>query len=146
MQSFYVYILQCSDGSYYVGHTDSIYLRLEQHIETNIENSGYVSKRLPAKVVYVECTDTRQAAQEFERQLKGWSRKKKEAFIAGGFQAVQQLRKKEGPFDTASTAVRPPLREHGGKALFGSNELIGKTYENIVFDNNGLKDLEIDIQ
>lgn len=90
MQDFYVYILQCNDGSYYVGHTDNIYDRLEQHRINNGMNS-YVSKRLPFKLVYVDCLPTRDDAREAERKFKGWSRIKKEILIKHGLEALVEF-------------------------------------------------------
>jgi len=58
MLTFYVYILQCSDGSYYVGHTENIELRLSEH--KNKKYSGYTSTRLPINLVFHQpfaCSD-----------------------------------------------------------------------------------------
>ena len=74
---FYVYILRCSDNSLYVGHTTDVEARLDAH---NLGlGAAHTYKRLPVKLVYFEPHDTRTAAVRRERQLKGWSRKKKEA-------------------------------------------------------------------
>lgn len=91
MLNFYVYILRCNDGSYYVGHTDNIESRLNQHIETDKKVGSYVANRLPVELVYAESLGSRHDALEAERKLKGWSRKKKEALINGGFKAVQEF-------------------------------------------------------
>jgi len=80
---FYIYILQCRDQSYYVGHTDNLEKRLSEH--TTGFFSCYTSGRLPVKLVYHELFSTRIEALEAERKLKKWSRKKKEILIEKGW-------------------------------------------------------------
>lgn len=75
MQDFYIYILECSDGSYYVGHTDNIETRLSQHEQRHYSRC-YTASRLPVKVVFVQETSSRAEALEAERQIKNWSRSK----------------------------------------------------------------------
>lgn len=75
----YTYILQCSDGSYYTGSTKDIQLRLQQH--QNSEGANHTKKRLPVKLVYYEEFDRIDEAFYREKQIQGWSRKKKEALI-----------------------------------------------------------------
>ena len=94
MHDVYVYILKCADGSYYTGHTDDIYTRLDQHKESKLLNS-YVSKRLPFELVFVDCVSSRADALAFEQQIKKWSRKKKEALINGGWEAMQSIWKRK---------------------------------------------------
>lgn len=77
MLEFYTYILQCNDGSYYVGSTDNISQRIEQHITCDQRLGSYVSKRLPFKIVYIEIIESRDAAKAFEKRIKGWSKKRK---------------------------------------------------------------------
>ena len=78
----WVYVLRCSDGSYYVGNTRrSVEIRLEEHNAGTFP--GYTSARRPVVLVYSEYCETLVAAFQRERQLKGWSRKKKEALING---------------------------------------------------------------
>ena len=89
--AFYTYMLKCSDGSYYVGHTDNIEQRLSQHQFGKI--SGYTATRLPLEVVWVENFYSRDAAFRAERKIKGWSRKKKEALIRKDWQAISELSK-----------------------------------------------------
>lgn len=87
MNPFYVYILKCNDNSYYVGHTDDIEKRMSEHKEAI--HWGYVSKRLPVELVFVEQFGSRIEALEAERKLKGWSREKKETLIKGGWEAMK---------------------------------------------------------
>ncbi len=89
---FYVYMLECSDKSYYVGHTDNLEKRLAEHAEGL---SSYTSKRLPVKIIYVESFQTRDEAFAAERKIKGWSRKKKEALIIRDFKFVKDYSKKK---------------------------------------------------
>lgn len=91
MISFFVYILQCNDGLYYVGHTADIEQRLDLHALAKI---SYVSQRLPFKLVYQEEFMTRAEAFAMEQRLKGWGRRKKEALIVGDFEKLMVLSKK----------------------------------------------------
>ena len=90
---FFVYILQCNDRSYYVGHTDDIDKRLAQH--QNGECGGYTSKRLPVKIVFLQTCSSRDEAFIFERKIKKWSRIKKDALIKENFDLVAQHAKKK---------------------------------------------------
>jgi len=74
----FIYILKCSDNSYYVGHTNNLELRIKEHC-SGVE--GYTSARLPEMLVYAKELETRDEAFWLERQIKGWSRRKKEALI-----------------------------------------------------------------
>ena len=78
----YLYILECSDGSFYTGSTKDIELRLLQHQAG--EGSSYTKHRLPVKLIYLE-------AFYREKQVQGWSRKKKEALIEGHLSELPEL-------------------------------------------------------
>jgi tRNA/rRNA methyltransferase len=92
MKPFFMYILECSDNSYYVGHTDDIERRMSEYAQGKV--SGYVKKRLPVKVLYVKDFMTRDEAINAEQQIKGWSRKKKEALINDDWETIKQLSNK----------------------------------------------------
>src|SRR5690606_3299685 len=77
----YTYILQCSDGSYYTGSTTDLELRLRQHNESM--GANHTGKRLPVKLLYYEEYNRIEEAFRREKQIQGWSRRKKEALIAG---------------------------------------------------------------
>jgi putative endonuclease len=81
MSETLVYILRCSDNSYYVGCTNNINRRLRDH--GNGEAADYTAKRLPVELVYSEKHESLLSARKRERQLKGWTRIKKEKLICG---------------------------------------------------------------
>jgi predicted GIY-YIG superfamily endonuclease len=76
----YVYVLRCADGSYYIGHTDNLRLRLDEH-QSGV-GANFTTVRRLVEMVYAEEHPTAVLAQRRERQLKRWSRAKKEALIA----------------------------------------------------------------
>ena len=86
---FWVYILRCSDGSYYTGHTDQLEMRLAQHEAGEVP--GYTQRRRPVALMYCEEFPTRAEALEMERRIKGWSRAKKEALARGDWEALRSL-------------------------------------------------------
>jgi putative endonuclease len=90
----FLYIVKCSDGSFYVGTTRSdIELRIAQHNAGTFP--GYTASRRPVELVYSEWFDRITDAIEAERKLKGWSRAKKQAFIRGDFSSLRQLAKRK---------------------------------------------------
>ncbi|MBU0688215.1 MAG: GIY-YIG nuclease family protein [Gammaproteobacteria bacterium] len=91
--TFWVYLLSCSDGSYYTGHTDNLEMRIGEHHSGTI--SGYTSHRRPVTLVWSQECSTRDEALTAEMQIKGWSRKKKEAMMRGDWSAVSLLAKKD---------------------------------------------------
>ncbi|MBD8678223.1 TrmH family RNA methyltransferase [Sphingomonas sp. CFBP 13720] len=107
--SFAAYILRCSDGKYYVGHTDDLERRVAQHQAGEIE--GFTQARRPIALAWSETVPTREQAQAIEQQLKGWSRAKKEALIAGDWDTAQALARKS--FDTGLRRAQPLLRTDG---------------------------------
>jgi len=82
----WLYILKCADGSYYTGSTNDLDLRVTQHIRG--EGCIYTRNRLPVELVYSEEFQSEHEAFLRERQVKGWSRAKKEALIRGDFDAL----------------------------------------------------------
>ena len=85
----FVYILECSDGSYYTGSTKDLALRLQQH--QNGEGANHTKKRLPVVLVYFEEFTRVDEAFYREKQIQGWSRRKKEALINGAFESLRHL-------------------------------------------------------
>jgi len=76
-----MYILECADGSYYTGSTKDLELRFQQH--QNGFGANFTKKHLPVKLLYYEEYTRIDEAFEREKQVQGWSRKKKEALIKG---------------------------------------------------------------
>ena len=85
----WMYILECSDGSYYTGSTNDLDLRLAQH-QTG-EGANYTKKRLPVKLIYYEEYSRIDEAFYREKQVQGWGRKKKEALINGSPELLPTL-------------------------------------------------------
>jgi putative endonuclease len=83
-------MLRCSDGRYYVGHTEDLELRFAQH-ESGAFKSCYTYHRRPVKLVWSDHFQTRYEALVIERKLKGWSRAKKTALIAGDWELISEL-------------------------------------------------------
>ncbi|MBI5370818.1 MAG: GIY-YIG nuclease family protein [Sphingobacteriales bacterium] len=92
--NYYVYILKCSDGLYYTGVTNDIERRLWEH-NSGFSKTSFTYKRRPVELVYLEHFDDINKAIPREKQLKGWSRKKKEAMIAENWELVKELAKKK---------------------------------------------------
>ncbi|WP_106850617.1 GIY-YIG nuclease family protein [Blastococcus sp. Marseille-P5729] len=84
-----MYILKCSDGSYYVGSTWNLEGRLWEH--QNGQGAKYTRRRLPVELVYSEETDSIAVAFAREKQVQGWSRAKREALIRGDLDAIRRL-------------------------------------------------------
>ncbi len=87
----YMYILKCADGSYYTGSTKYLDRRLQQH--QNGEGANHTKKRLPVELVYFEVFKRIDKAFYREKQIQGWSRKKKEALMRADFDALHELAK-----------------------------------------------------
>lgn len=88
----YMYILQCADGTYYVGSTNNLERRIMQH--QNGEGAYYTKNRLPIKLVYYEEYSRIDIAFYREKQVQRWSRKKKEALINSENETLPLLAKK----------------------------------------------------
>jgi putative endonuclease len=91
----YVYMLRCADGSYYVG---SARRGLDRRVSEHNEGvyGGYTSTRRPVTLVWAEHFLNITDAIAVERQIKGWSRAKKEALVRGDYDAIQTLAKRRG--------------------------------------------------
>jgi predicted GIY-YIG superfamily endonuclease len=96
----YMYILRCSDGTYYVGSTRNLDARVHQH-QTG-EGARYTQHRLPVELVYSCFFERVVEAFAAEKKVQGWSRAKREALIAGRFDLLPRLssrsaKKRENP-------------------------------------------------
>lgn len=93
--SAHVYMLRCADGSYYVGSTrSSLEGRIAQHEAGEFD--GYTARRRPLVLVFHEEFDRIEDAISAERQIKGWTRAKKEALIRGDFGRLRALSRGPG--------------------------------------------------
>ena len=87
---YYVYILECSDGSYYTGSTNDISRRVWEH-EQGFSRTAYTFKRRPVKLVWAEEIETYHEALIHEHEIKGWSRAKKQALIRQDWNAIHEI-------------------------------------------------------
>ena len=90
MYIYYVYILRCSDNSFYTGITSSLEKRVAQH-QSGSNKNAYTYKRRPVTLeFYQDFNDVLQAIY-FEKKIKGWSKAKKQALIDNDWNRLQIL-------------------------------------------------------
>ncbi|TRO64240.1 GIY-YIG nuclease family protein [Christiangramia sabulilitoris] len=90
MHKYFVYILKCSDKSYYTGITNDLERRINEH-KDGLDKQSYTYRRRPISLkFYEEFNDVLQAIY-FEKQIKGWTRSKKMALIMGDCDMLQML-------------------------------------------------------
>lgn len=87
---YYIYIIECSDQSFYTGLTNDLLRRFEEHCKGEYETC-YTFKRRPLLLIYFETIPFLQDAIDRERQIKGWSRAKKIALIKQDYHKLQLL-------------------------------------------------------
>src|SRR3954451_10402428 len=85
----WAYMLRCADGSLYTGCTTDLDTRMGQHHGGG--QPGYTATRRPVELVWAEEFQHINDAIAAERRIKGWSREKKEALVAGDWPAIQRL-------------------------------------------------------
>ncbi|HEY1683196.1 MAG TPA: GIY-YIG nuclease family protein [Tepidisphaeraceae bacterium] len=109
--SFFVYILRCSDGSLYVGHTTDVEQRLKTHNDG--KGASWTASRRPVTLLYSEPAADEPSAIRRELQIKRWTTAKKLALIAGNHQdlkALARCRAQHGlPMAVASQLLRLAL-------------------------------------
>lgn len=113
--NYYVYIVQCADGFYYTGITNDVERRVIEHNE-GINPTCFTFKRRPVILNYFEhYTEVLQAIPR-EKQLKGWSRAKKEALFIQDFELLKELSKCKTIWHLCliATAYAPTLRQAQG--------------------------------
>jgi predicted GIY-YIG superfamily endonuclease len=88
---FSLCILECSDGTLYVGRTDRLEERMRQHDSGSADT--YTAKRKPLRLLHVEEFESRYDALAMERKLKRWSKAKKLAYITGDWPSIRVLSK-----------------------------------------------------
>ena len=116
----YMYILLCSNGQYYTGSTNDLERRLAEH--QNGEGANFTKKHVPVKLVYYEEFERIDEAFYREKQVQGWSRKKKEALIAGESNLLHELAecKNETHFRNApASSVSSAERSRSGREASG---------------------------
>lgn len=90
MKIYYVYILKCSDNSFYTGVTNDVERRLLEHNNSE-DKSAYTFRKRPVELVWFETYNDINQAIEKEKQIKGWNRKKKQALIDDDFDLLVEL-------------------------------------------------------
>ena len=99
----YLYMLRCADGSYYVGSTRTdLEFRVAQHDAGAL--GGYTAERRPVSLVFSQHFESISDAIAAERQVKGWSRAKKEALISGDWDRVSMLARRGRPHPSRRVA------------------------------------------
>ena len=90
MNQYCVYILRCNDGTYYVGITSNVDVRVAEH-ERGLDPGCYTYCRRPLRLVHAEVFSDPDDAIFCEKRIKGWSRAKKEALMRGDWSAIRRL-------------------------------------------------------
>ncbi|GAG06392.1 unnamed protein product [marine sediment metagenome] len=110
-------MLECADGSYYTGLTTSLEKRLAEH-EAGIDPYAYTYSRRPVTLIWSQVFATEHEAFTAERQLKGWSRAKKQALSKGDWDAIHQIvkferkrRERSKEISSTKTSNRPERNE-----------------------------------
>ncbi|WP_420137270.1 GIY-YIG nuclease family protein [Sphingomonas sp.] len=112
--TFWAYVLRCSDGSYYTGHSDDLQQRIAQHHAGEV--AGYTRDRRPVTLLWSAEFPTREEALAAELQIKNWSRAKKEALIRGiGMRSAARRKRisRVARLDTPSRQARRLLGTNG---------------------------------
>jgi putative endonuclease len=92
MKYYYIYILKCSDDSYYTGVTNNLERRLAEH-QAGTDTKCYTFSRRPLELVYVDYSQNAMDAIAHEKQIKGWTRAKKMALINKDMELLSKLSK-----------------------------------------------------
>ena len=113
MKTYFVYMLLCADGSFYVGMTNNLELRLAQH-QLGIDRRCYTFKRRPVKLAHSSYFYDVYEAIAWEKHLKGWRRLKKEALIQNDWPTIVELSNQRNAHSAAFLArQRAQSEEHG---------------------------------
>lgn len=107
-RSFWVYILQSGDGTFYVGQTSDLRERLRKH-RLGL-GSKHTHDHVAPRLVYTEPRMDLTAAVQRERQLKGWSRAKKSALIRRNYDRLRELsQSRDRPVSTSNPTETHPI-------------------------------------
>ena len=90
MKFYYVYIVECSDKSLYIGLTNDLERRINEH-NFGLNDNSYTSTRRPVKIIFNQEFIQFQQAELFEKKIKKWSKKKKLALANGDFDSLKIL-------------------------------------------------------
>jgi putative endonuclease len=102
-----MYILRCADGSYYTGSTIDLERRLAEHQAG--AGADHTRTHLPVELVYCEECQSIKDAFRREKQVQGWTRRKKEALISGHPERLPHLAASVGVVRQAHQPVVEPL-------------------------------------
>lgn len=116
-REYFVYILRCSDGSYYTGVTNDIERRLWQH-RIGFMKSCYTYTRRPLALVYIESTNDIYAAISREKQIKRWSHKKKHALSCNDESTLRACARGKIGYMSAASRVIPSIVEGRHESWF----------------------------
>ncbi|MEE4201386.1 TrmH family RNA methyltransferase [Erythrobacter sp.] len=119
---FWVYMLHCADGSYYVGHTEDLEARIGAHRSGEI--AGYTATRLPVELVWSQEFGERHEALAAELRIKKWSRAKKEALIMGDWDRLSHFAKKPSERPLSAPLERAPRLRSGRTGGGESNQSV----------------------
>ena len=112
MKNYYVYILKCNDGSFYTGVTNNIEKRVAEH-NSDYSVTAYTFKRRPVQLVYSQQFNDIKQAIELEKQIKGWSRRKKEALINEDWEKLKLYSKNYTDSKKDGNLTIPPSTSSG---------------------------------
>ncbi len=102
MKSYFVYIIKCSDNSYYTGFTNNIERRLNEHISGRNKDCYTFNKR-PLELMWFETFNDVFDAIATEKRIKGWTRIKKEALIKNDWDKIVLYSKNYSQFGKPNT-------------------------------------------
>jgi putative endonuclease len=94
MKEIVVYMVICSDGTYYTGVTNNLERRLAEH-NSGLNPKAYTHGRRPVKLAWSQVFSDPKQAIAIEKQVKDWSRKKKEALIRQDWDELKTLSRKK---------------------------------------------------
>ncbi|MES2543808.1 MAG: GIY-YIG nuclease family protein [Bacteroidota bacterium] len=126
----WIYILECSDGTYYTGSTNNLELRLEQH--QNGLGSNHTKKHLPVILLYFEEFDRIDKAFYREKQIQGWSRKKKEALMESNLNNLKAFSKNHTQFSIQNMASTSSATENSTSSATDTNTAKKKIVQKLI--------------
>jgi putative endonuclease len=101
--NYFVYVIECSDGLYYTGVTNNLDRRIDEH-NNGYDPKSFTFKRRPVKLKYWLRFSNVNKAIEWEKQLKGWSRKKKEALFNDNWDEISRLAKSKSSRSSSTSS------------------------------------------